>query len=133
MDHYCENCGKLIKKTGNRRKYPSYCAECSRNKVRNDKIRLRLKKLAGFDKVCDQCGKPFNTKYERARFCSHVCRNEYHYIKEPRTKTCKQCGKPFETSDNTRLYCCKECYHQGKLDRLRAAEKAKKEANAIIS
>ena len=133
VGHYCKRCGKE-QKPG--RKGKDFCAACEKAETRILKLKARLKRLAGINKVCENpdCGKTYNTKYPRSRFCSDACRNAYHYIKEPRLKTCKLagCGVQFLAS-NKREYCTQEHYHEAKLARVRAAEKAKKEANAIIS
>lgn len=59
---YCIVCGKKLE--GHQRKY---CSRCCRNKLYNNQ------KNTLFKKICEHCGKEFETKNKNARFCSNQC------------------------------------------------------------
>jgi endogenous inhibitor of DNA gyrase (YacG/DUF329 family) len=93
-------------------------------------------------KTCLNCGKQFNARISRRKFCSHKCANAFHgkgkkgkvpphlisYIESRRkpkvTITCQYCGKSFEVSPSgsSRKFCSHECYWKWMEGRVRWSE-----------
>src|SRR5262245_40549742 len=68
--------------------------------------------------VCEQCGKPFQKKHPKQRFCSEDCRGKWHYEQGSRVKdgpyTCKGCGILYHPKAPDRTcYCSRACFQQG--------------------
>lgn len=62
-------------------------------------------------KNCEFCGKEFETKDKRKRFCNIQCANKSRQ-KNPTEHTCKQCGKQFHRilrEDDSCQFCSREC------------------------
>lgn len=61
-----------------------------------------------FMRVCEFCGKEFQSKDKNARFHNNAC-----YWKSRRTKkfelVCGQCGKTFRTNDKGQIFCSPKC------------------------
>lgn len=61
-----------------------------------------------YDKACEECGKPFKSFFERARFCSRSCINRHNerthrYYEE---RNCIICGKSFEVKKSKKQQTC---------------------------
>lgn len=64
-------------------------------------------------RICAQCGMPFNALRERNKFCSKTC---YHRaLGEPKVQlTCARCGRLFlsSASDRDRQFCSSTCHYE---------------------
>lgn len=72
-----------------------------------------------YEKVCENCGKPFITDKSNKRFCCRNCKNKnknkrirkwIRYDNVEYTTECKICGKTFTTKYSDKIYCddCKQ-------------------------
>ena len=68
------------------------------------------------EKQCEICGKNYNAKRKKQRFCSTTC--QYESLRKPKidrvSTTCNFCGLEFSVLPNDLLtgrgkYCCREC------------------------
>lgn len=78
-------------------------------------------------KVCEVCGKKFQSNYKRQIYCSSACRkigdsqkqSAWYYKRlgkpKPKEKICAVCGKPIEGKGRFR-YCSKLCADKGKFE-----------------
>lgn len=57
------------------------------------------------EKICERCGKTFNTKNKHSKYCSSQCKT---IIKE-----CVFCHKSYETERPEQKYCSEECRNKG--------------------
>ena len=133
----CQHCGKEFVADGKRRKYCS--DECVKEQYkiqhRAQISRYRRKKRAGKKnpiRICAWCGKEFEGRSIRAKYCCNECRDlaqaararEKHpknkevkevvvqRQKKERTltkKICAICGKEFEAKNPVTKYCSDEC------------------------
>ena len=78
-------------------------------------------------KKCKYCGKEFETKYSRKKYCSPECAKEVHkeqsrqsYKRNKKSenlysmKKCKQCGNLFKPKHWRIQYCSDECRKEAK-------------------
>ena len=72
---------------------------------------------------CETCGKEFETKNKKSRFCSYPCQNKWQKEKRPKppnkkiTKECEICKRRFTIKlhrKDTAKYCSWECNHKSK-------------------
>ena len=61
-------------------------------------------------KICENCGKEFESNYSKKRFCCRKCYNEF-IQKNRQTKkvTCPICGNEFHQKRIGQIYCCNKC------------------------
>jgi len=71
------------------------------------------------EKVCEICGKAFETPTDKKKFCSIECTKKAKVLRNRKykqakrktvTKICPVCGKEFEPKTNSQKYCNPECY-----------------------
>lgn len=67
-----------------------------------------------YKKICECCGREFETKMPTAKFCSKKCTNEhnrdvYNGKRELFTKVCIKCGKEFQTGRSFQKLCSEKC------------------------
>lgn len=69
-------------------------------------------------KICECCGREFEPKQMRSKYCSDQCRAKGWYKKHRGgvTKTCKWCGKTFYAERRQQKYCSAECRYQATYD-----------------
>lgn len=67
-------------------------------------------------KICEHCGKEFNTHHSNQKFCSTDCQHKAREITY--TLKCSQCNKLFKTKQKNRKFCSQECYHQSLVDEI---------------
>lgn len=101
----CGNCGKefVAPKTRQNQKY--CCYECSRQ------AKCVLK-----PKQCPICGKMFQPRVSRDKYCSKSCSDESkrNKFKHSYITTCVECGKSFRTSySENKKFCCRKCFYDG--------------------
>ena len=61
-------------------------------------------------KICEQCGKPFDTIYKANRFCCSTCGSRHYAETQKKERTCAYCGKKFWKPNGHKIkYCSKEC------------------------
>ena len=73
-------------------------------------VSLRNKKVR--EKVCENCGKAFETKEDRQRFCSNACKSAWRRKEgvDDEKRTCERCGAVFAANKySKRRFCCKGC------------------------
>ena len=134
MIRNCALCGKEFDTKSGQKKYCSLECRCKRDglavfakyhlKNPNAQITSKcsgrdIKKLIGLPQTrrvtCRFCGKKFETKSIRKKFCSHNCRQKYYYYKQRNNiKICEICGKEFESTKSTRKYCSAVCERKAK-------------------
>lgn len=115
---FCEICGKKFEVPRNRLfdiTLTCCSKECS-NKKRNIAIKEALSNLEGnwnkptttYKKVCEYCGKEFETHYQNQKYC-----NNTHYA------ICEVCGKSFEINkyqiSNNITICSEDCRREKSL------------------
>lgn len=74
-------------------------------------------------KVCEQCGRDFDTKRPSARFCCAGCNNASQRTRERKDLKCEACGATFNTTRDHGVwprFCSRKCFLAGAV---RAAEK----------
>lgn len=64
-------------------------------------------------KVCQSCGKDFQAKYPRQKFCSLSC--YWKALEDNIIRKCKTCSRPFrvrpsQIANNCGIYCCRNCW-----------------------
>ena len=66
-----------------------------------------------FERICEQCGKPFMAGRPNAKFCGPNCRAKYYRCEAAQARrrdcTCENCGAAFTTSRKDVKYCSDEC------------------------
>lgn len=102
----CKECGKELpiekfyKEPRKKDGYFNKCIECCKKTHKK------------YKKICEHCGKEFETTNKDAKYCSNKCNGEAHYN---RVKVnCEYCGKEFETPMYRKIlnnyhYCSNEC------------------------
>lgn len=79
-------------------------------------------------KVCEFCGKEFETIDSQRKYCCYDCRVKASNKKrserrkknrKPKVRHCKFCGKEFETNLNYKNYCCRNCARAAGRERVR--------------
>jgi len=99
---------------------PEEIAEQERLQKERIRSRERYRRLkAGenmsppFERVCEQCGKPFMAGIPNARFCHPNCRAKYYRCEAAQARKrdciCENCGTVFTTSRKDVKYCSDEC------------------------
>jgi len=73
-----------------------------------------VKKQVRLLKTCKGCGKGFQPKNKKQKYCNDNCREEYYdrhyYGKVEVTKTCPNCGTKFPTTmPKKQTYCSPDC------------------------
>lgn len=68
-------------------------------------------------KICEYCGKEFESKKKSTKFCCRTCSNKSRY-KARTTYICDYCGKEFErlssqVNGKHNIYCSIECQNKG--------------------
>ena len=88
-----------------------------------------------YDKVCKLCGKQFEPKDNRQKYCSKKCADnaQKSYIREyckhykrtsgPTVVKCQYCGKEFIKNSKQRKYCSIECSMASQLKKMRDSNK----------
>lgn len=63
------------------------------------------------EKVCETCGKIFETNKKWQKYCSQECKYKANYksVKVVRKSNCVFCGKEFETDNKKKLFCSRKC------------------------
>lgn len=92
-------------------------------------------------KVCEECGSPFVTRHDYAKYCSERCRSEHNkrYYRESgignKTRECKWCNKSFNTYSGGRAYCSSTCSDNAKerANKNRAKKQAMKQLIELIN
>lgn len=59
-------------------------------------------------KICENCGKEYEAKTNRSRFCSGACYTS-NFCKTHSNAICAFCGKPFWSKGSSNLCCSEEC------------------------
>ena len=65
-------------------------------------------------KVCQYCGKPFQTNNKDKKYCSKQCMIDVQKKEYP-IKRCPNCGKEFQNRHKKVKFCCLQCsvdYHK---------------------
>lgn len=61
-------------------------------------------------KICINCGKEYETKSKKSKYCSERCKGEFRYNnKKIHLHTCKNCGKEFLNNRLDVEFCSKSC------------------------
>lgn len=60
-------------------------------------------------KTCLYCGKTFNAKKVKQKFCSIGCNSKYYGERSKKYKMCPVCNKSFWCGSSRRVYCSGEC------------------------
>ena len=104
----CRNCGKEFTPKKRGRKNTGFCCKkCADNWRQHNVYDLLPKK---YKKVCDCCGKEYETNRENQKYCSTDCSHDVKRTgRTEYTKTCPYCGEEFKTIDKRRKYCTSTC------------------------
>jgi len=68
------------------------------------------------EKICELCGKLFNTKIKTRRFCGYSCSNQVNAHlnirnSKPKSFSCFGCGKKFNDYNcRVRTFCSRACF-----------------------
>ncbi|MCL2038930.1 MAG: hypothetical protein FWG85_00705 [Bacteroidetes bacterium] len=102
----CKICGKEFETIRNKK----YCSkECTYTQIKLLNASYVLKRKTAIKpiiKVCECCGKEFETTIRNKKYCNPKCCK--HNKKPNAIRICKICGKEFETN-RKKKYCSKEC------------------------
>lgn len=68
---------------------------------------------------CDQCGREFQPRRRRQRFCSPTCKLAFHGLlkKAPERAKCTYCGAEFKPRRSTAKFCrpaCRAAWHRAR-------------------
>jgi hypothetical protein len=66
------------------------------------------------ERICEQCGKPFQAKRSDAKYCRQACQKKAKRTKILPTKECISCGKIFQPEHGSQIYCSAYCYEYEK-------------------
>ena len=104
----CKTETYLDKKDLKKKKSP-YCRKCYKKSQQYlDDILESLNNRPVIQKLCE-CGKQFDTKNVRKKFCSPKCRYIFTYKKPPKKEKLCECGNMFYPTDESRKFCSLEC------------------------
>lgn len=87
-------------------------------------------------RICEICGKQFESRTINAKYCSRECRLEIRrQRREARrgppkiySKTCLLCGKAFEATNRKTKYCSQECYRM----MMNVSKKLSRKTRAVV-
>ena len=105
----CRNCRKEFTPKKRGRKNTGFCCKkCADNWRQRNVYDLLPKK---YKKVCDCCGKEFETNRGNQKYCSVSCASHHRRSDFQSNKECRVCGKPFVAHMPNEVFCSSECRH----------------------
>lgn len=144
MGNICEVCGAEFTPSKYNR-YAKYCSkECQRkaaNRLRRKQGRSRGERVLPVrTRICEGCGKEFESRANNVKFCSRSCYMRFrlalekaNYVSQRTVekRVCPFCGKEFETLRSNMKFCSRQCrihaqYHATK-EEMEQKKKAREE------
>lgn len=117
----CIECGKPFLDTG--KNIGKFCSnDCRLARNRREQVH---KKCPTTEHTCEHCGKKYQSRYKRQRFCCQGCKATHQgsgkdngMWKDEVSFTCKRCGKEKWVKPGRVLtYCSKDCWDKDRAER----------------